>query len=129
MKNCGTHHRVAAKLMLQPMLLEIETHGFAVLFDLLVGVEPGARCRVPGGAVLHLPKLPPLNPGPGAPARIALRLECGWGIDSEVTGNWLYEKLKGRVESLRVDGTDVPIEREAITRRIKAGRGKNLAGG
>ena len=106
------------------MRLEIETHGFGVLFDLLTSVEEGARCRIPGGAVLHLPKLPRVNPGPGHPVRIALRMECGPGVDARVTGNWLYEKLKGKVESLRIDGSLVTVEREAITRRIQAGRGK-----
>lgn len=106
------------------MLLEIETYGFAVLFDLLVSAEPGARCRVPGGAMLCLPKLPPVNPGPGHPTRVELRLECGRDIDANVTGNWLYEKLKGRVRSLRMDDAEVTVDREAITRRIVAGRGR-----
>jgi hypothetical protein len=106
------------------MLLEIETHGFAVLFDLLVGVEPGSSCRVPGGGILHLPKLPPVNPGVGKPARISLRLECGPGVDARVTGSWLYENLKGRVQRLRIDDADEPVDREAITRRLMAPRSR-----
>jgi hypothetical protein len=106
------------------MLLEIETQGFAVLFDLLVGVEPGASCRVPGGAVLRLPKLPPVNPGAGKPVTISLRMECGPGADIRVTGGWLYERLKGRVRRLRIDNADVVVDREVITRSLMAARAK-----
>lgn len=104
------------------MLLEIEIQGLAVLFDLLYVVEPGANCRVPGGADLLLPALPPVNPGPGKAVSVALRLDFDLGMDSDVTGNWLYQKLKGRVDSLRIDGAPTIVDRETLVRCLESRR-------
>ena len=104
------------------MLLEIEIQGLAVLFDLLYTVEPGAMFRVPGGADLHLPALPPVSPGPGKSVSVTLRLDFDHGMDSDVTGNWLYQKLKGRVESLRIDGVPTLVDRETLVRCLESRR-------
>jgi len=104
------------------MLLEIEIQGLAVLFDLLFLVEPGVSCRVPGGADLHLPVLPPVAPGPGRAVAVTLRLDFDMGMDSDVTGNWLYQKLKGRVDSLRVDGVPTLVDRETLVRCLESRR-------
>lgn len=97
------------------MILEIETFGMAILFDLLLVVEAGSPRRLPGGAVLSLPELPPIAAGKGAPTRLRLTLHCGQGTDVQVTGSWLYETLKGKARKLWVDEVEVLIDRRAIT--------------
>ena len=96
--------------------------GLGVLFDLFACVESGASSRVPGGPTLHLPQLPPVSPGAGKAVTVALRLECGPGIDARVTGTWLYQKLKGRVSSLRLDGAPTLVDRETLVRCLEACR-------
>ena len=102
------------------MVIEIEIGGMAVLFDLLVNVEAGASSRVPGGAILGLPKLPSLQAASGTPTRLRMNLQCGLGTDAETTGSWLYEKLKGKVRKLWIDQVVVPIDRTAIIKIIRA---------
>ncbi len=100
------------------MVFEIETFGMAILFDLLYVVEAGSSRRLPGGAVISLPELPPIAAGKGTPTRLKLTLHCGRETDVQVSGNWLYETLKGKARKLWVDRVEVLIDRQAITQAL-----------
>ena len=106
------------------MVMEIEIEGMAVLFDLLVEVEAGAHSRVPGGATLSVPRLPSLQGAAGTATRLRLNLQCGPGVDAEVTGSWLYQKLKGRARKLSLNRVAVPIDRAAIIKTIRTKRSR-----
>lgn len=107
------------------MLLEIDIFGFGVLIDLIVPVENGASRRLPGGAVLHLPEAPPpFSATPGKPATVTFNLECGSGVETRVTGNWLAQTFKGRVEQLRIAGAVVALDRDSIVAALDARRGR-----
>lgn len=105
------------------MVFEIETSGMAILFDLLHVVEAGSSRRVPGGAVINLPELPPIAAGKGTPTRLKLILDCGRETDAQVSGNWLYETLKGKARKLWVDRVEVLIDRQAIIKVLTEKQG------
>ncbi len=107
------------------MLLEVDTYGFGVLLDLVVPVEKGAMRRLPGGAVLRLSEVPPaVSPTPGKPTCITFHLECAPGVDTRLGGTWLYLTLKGKVEALRIAGTQIAVDQESIINCLEALRGQ-----
>lgn len=102
------------------MKIEIDTTDRALSSDLVrgaEGVEEGQTVDIPGGAkltVIALVKRYAVE----FPETIEAILTFGSGVASGVVASWLYDKLKGRATTLRIEETEVQIDKGEIQRII-----------
>lgn len=102
------------------LFLEIETHDGQLEFDLMANppsLHQGVELTLPDGSKLAW-QPGPLRKAFGLPKLFHYVLVYGRDVSAGVVGSYLYEKLKGRVTSFRVDRQEVHIEKGDITRVI-----------
>lgn len=85
----------------------METHSLRV----------GQQKDLPGGAVVTW-KGQIERKAIGSPTTITLLLSFGTGVASGLVASWLYDKLKGRASTLRIERTVIQINEGEITRII-----------
>ena len=103
------------------MRIEIDTHDRRLSFDLLDNpktVHASETAEVPGGAKLTFHGLL-VRKAFGIPETIEAILTFGGGVASGLVASWLYEKIKGRATSLRIDEIEVRIDKGEIERIIR----------
>lgn len=102
------------------MLIEIETHDRRLEFDMMesMSLKVGQQHSVPGGAVLTAQG----HRGQksfGMPETVTFLLEyVGGPIATGLVSNWLYAKMKGRAEKLRINRREVHIDKVEIKRSL-----------
>ncbi len=98
--------------------VDIETLDLWLAFDLIGegrSLGTGSVAPVPGRARLQLSEIRESATREPAPV-LGFVLTFRLGATGSVIGGWLYEAIKGRATSLRIDGVVVPIRRRAIER-------------
>ena len=100
--------------------LEIDTHdsglGFA-LFGANATIGAGTSVELPGDAKLTCQSLY-IRKALGAPETLTLVVSFGSGVAAGLVADWLYEKLRGRATSLRIDRVEIQIEAGEIRRLL-----------
>jgi hypothetical protein len=106
--------------MIMKMQLEIDTEDRKLGFD-LVGtsnsLSPGTKVEIPGSAILTFDGLIGRKAF-GFPVTLEFILTFSSGVSAGIVANWLYEKIKGRALKLRIDRTEVQINKGEIERII-----------
>jgi hypothetical protein len=108
-----------------PIPLRLDTDDIQVAFDLLssdTSLQPGAQVTTPGGATLRFRARTPS--GAATPGRLEFELANATPAAVEPLAGWLFERLRGRVPTLRVAGRPVPVEPEALRRALGEGVGR-----
>jgi hypothetical protein len=103
------------------IVLEIDTTDHRLGFDLFSPaklLEPGTAVDIPGGAHLTIKEMY-VRKAFGAHETLTLLLHFGRDISVGVIGSWLYDKLKHRAITVRIDRVEVQIE-EGEIRRVLA---------
>lgn len=103
--------------------LDIETPDLWLAFDLMGegrSLGTGTISPIPGRARLLLAEIRG-SPGDESPAVLRFILWFQMGARASMIGNWLYEAVKGRDASVRIDGVTVPVRR-GVLERVLAGR-------
>ena len=104
------------------MIFEIDTHDFFLARDLMETSSPsplvGQKRTLPGGATVTFEGIIERR-ALDFPSTIQLVVSFGKGVLAGVVASWLYNKIKGRASTLRIDRTEVEIEEGEIKRIIK----------
>lgn len=98
------------------MRIEIDTEDRQLSSDLMGNSETaqnGQTVNIPGGAKLTLGPLVKRY-AVGVPETIEAVLTFGSGVASGLVASWLYDKIKGRATRLRIDETEVEINKGEI---------------
>ena len=96
--------------------LEIDTNDSKLAFALFSpaqSLSPGSTTETPGNGSLMVREMS-FRKGFGVHETLVLVLTTGRDVVVSVLASWLYDRLKGRARSLRVDGRDVEISDEAV---------------
>jgi hypothetical protein len=96
--------------------LEIDTNGPLLAFDLFgrpKTLAAGTKVSVPGDAVLELREMREQRSAE-LPTLLTLALSVPISVASGLVANWLYDKLKGRTRSLRIDHIEVQLDKGEI---------------
>ncbi len=102
------------------LALEIDTHDRALQFDLFGTRELEANksaTEIPGGARLELGTVY-FRKGFGFPETIHAMLAVGRDVGIGLASAWLYDKLKGRATSVRINRIEVRLDKGEIERVI-----------
>ncbi len=100
--------------------IEVETSGPMLAFDLFgrpSNLTTGTKVSLPGGAVLELHSMREQRVL-DLPTLLKLGLTAGSSVAGSLAANWLYDKLKGRARSLRIDRMEVQIEKGQIEKLL-----------
>jgi hypothetical protein len=99
--------------------LGIDTHDNKLAFDLVnsTTVGPGTSASVPGPATLTISEMH-MRKAFGIPETLDVVLSFGTGVASGVLANWIYDKLRNRAVTLRIEETEVDLDAGEITRII-----------
>ncbi len=109
------------------MLIEIDTYDGRLDFDLFeisenTTLSVGDQKALPGGFTMTSEGLI-IRKAFGFPETVTLVITFTGGFASNIAINllssWLYDKLKGRAETLRIDRREIHIEKGEITRIIE----------
>jgi hypothetical protein len=105
------------------MLIEIDTHDRQMVGDLMETaneglLEVGYQRSVPGGGVITYQGTV-VRKSFGVPETISLLLTVGGSVTINLISSWLYDKLKGRTTTLRIDRKEINLEKGEITRIIE----------
>lgn len=108
-----------------PVRLRITTDDIRVALDMLSNnghISAGTEIELPGGARLRFEGAEKIALG-NEPGALDFRLDepAGTDADPAQAADWLYEHLTGRVDEVRVGGTSVPVERDALRRALARG--------
>lgn len=107
--------------MTNKLVIEIETHDRALDWALMgnpSSLSVGDQVAVPGGGALVW-QGGMIRKAVGIPQVFEFLLTFGAGVSSSMIGTYLYERLKGRATTLRIDRREVMIEEGEITRVIE----------
>jgi hypothetical protein len=102
------------------MQLEIDTKDRKLGFDLvgtLNSLRPGTKVEIPGSAILTFDGLIGRKAF-GFPITLEFIVSFTSAVSAGIVANWLYEKIKGRASTLRIDRTEVQINKGEIERVI-----------
>jgi hypothetical protein len=102
---------------------EIQTSGPLLAFELLgrpKSIEIGKPVPVPGLGTLCLEEMREQR-SVDLPTVLKFGITFATGAVSSLAANWLYEKLKGRARSLRIDRVEIQID-EGEIKKILATR-------
>ena len=100
------------------LFIEIETRDSRLEFDLMgspVMLESGVHHVLPDGSVLAW-QSGPLRKGYGQPWILHFILTYGKDVSAGIAASYLFNKIKGRSTTLRIDRKEVQIEQGQITR-------------
>ena len=109
------------------MYIEIDTHDHLLDFELFEIREKttfsvGDQKSLPGGFTMIFDGVT-VRKAIGFPETITLVITFAGTVVSSVAINllssWLYDKLKGRAETLRIDRREIHIDKGEITRIIE----------
>lgn len=108
--------------MTAPISIEVEADGPVVEFELMgrpKSLSEGDSCELPGGGTLY-------RRGNEGRRAVGFRTIChfvlhlGDGVGTGIIAEYLYDKLKkGRATRLRIDRTEIQIEKGEITRVLE----------
>jgi hypothetical protein len=73
----------------------------------------GMQTELPSGAVLRYDKTF-IRKALGVPEIIYLTLQFGEEVAAGLVAAWLYDKLKDKTNSLKINNQQVPVEKKAI---------------
>lgn len=105
------------------LTLDIETPDLWLAFGLIGegrSLGTGTVAPIPGRARVQLAEIRESRDGE-SPSVLRFVLSFRMGARASVIGAWLYEAIKGRAASVRIDGVSVPIRR-GVLERVLAGR-------
>ena len=100
------------------ILIEIHTDDKELPDDIMNVANSTAvdnKVEIPGNATLVM-RESLVKKAFGFYETIELALSFGSGIVSGIVGNWLYEKIKGRATILKIDRTEVQLNKGEIER-------------
>ncbi|HEU4697647.1 MAG TPA: hypothetical protein VFS40_00550 [Gemmatimonadales bacterium] len=102
-----------------PVRLTIPTDDLRIAFDLVSAngaVGPGAAVTTGAGGVLRFEGA--TRPSASGKISLAFDVEAPGGAAADDLADWLYDRLKGRVSSVRIARHEVPVEREELRRAL-----------
>lgn len=102
------------------LLLGIDTYDKNLLSDIFNtpgSFSTNSEIAIPGGAKI-ISKGLKLKKAFGFPQTIELILSFGTGVASGLVASWIFQKLKGRTTSFRIDRTEVKINKGEIEKII-----------
>ncbi len=100
--------------------IEIDTEDRKLGFDLMGtpdSLSAGSEVKVPGNALLAFEGIIGRKAF-GFPGTLEFIMTFTTGVSAGVVANWLYEKLKGRTSRIRIDRTEVQLNKGEIERII-----------
>lgn len=78
---------------------------------------PGITRAIPGGVLVFQSAM--LNMQPGEPSLFRYTLQFGAPRDAAVTGNWLFNQLRGSGAALHIAGHLIPLDHRTIINSLK----------
>ena len=100
--------------------LEIETNDWEFIMELMGtpnGIQSGSQIKVPGGAILHFRSI--IGRKAFDSSKIfEFTLSFGIGVSAGIVANWLYEKLNGRIPKIRINRSEIHINKGEIEKII-----------
>ena len=100
--------------------LKVDTGDVRLAFDMFApakSISPGITVTTPGNGTLVLGEMYGRKAF-GAHETITLVLEAGKDLGIALFASWLYDKVKGRAKTLRIDRTEIEIDEGAIRKVI-----------
>lgn len=103
--------------------VEIDTYDSHLVLDLMdvtntTALQAGYQRSIAGDATLTYQKTI-VRKAFGVPETLDLVLTIGSSVAANVISSWLYDKLKGRKATLRIDKKEIQIEKGEIVRIIE----------
>jgi hypothetical protein len=102
------------------MHIKIDTDDRQISYDLMgntTSLVRGATIKVPGNAMLTYDGLIGKKAF-GFPLTLEFILTVTTGVSTGLVANWLYDKIKGRASTLRINRTEVHMSKGEIERII-----------
>ena len=100
--------------------IEVDTHDRQLgwdLFDSPRSLGEGTTAELPNGLKLNCESLL-VRKAAVSPETLTFIVTFASGVGSGLVANWLYDKLKGRTDKLRIERTEVEVEQGQIRRVI-----------
>ena len=100
--------------------VEVDTHDRKLCFDLMGNPKPlgpGAKAAISDDVTVTLGSMS-IRKGFGVPETITLVVEFTSGVGASLVAAWLYNKLRGRSEKVRIERTEIQLDEGQIKRII-----------
>lgn len=100
--------------------LEIDTYDRELCFDLMgnpKSLGSGVKAVVSGDVTVTLGPMS-LRKSFGIPETITLFVEFSTGVGASLFAAWLYNKIQGRSEKIRIEHTEIELDEGQIKRII-----------
>ena len=98
------------------ILIQVSTHDKQIAFDMMGGsnsFSAGTTVDIPGNASLTASGIIGRKAF-GLTETLEFVLTFGSGVTSGLVASWLYDKLKGKAASLRIERREVQIDNDEI---------------
>ena len=102
------------------VLLEIDTYDKKLLSDLMGNpgtFKRGMMSKVPDVMDITLDSLD-IRKGFGFPETLTFALTFATSVGASIIANWLYDRLKGRVEKISIDRLEIELDEGEIKKVI-----------
>jgi hypothetical protein len=101
------------------MKIELETQDPTILAELFINSRPASGYSEPVAGIGTLEYVGTVTRKDSwLPDIIQLVLSYGSGVATNIIANWLYDRIKAKAQSLRVEGKVIEISVEEITKAI-----------
>jgi hypothetical protein len=100
--------------------IEIETSGPLLAFDLLNrpgSLASGTIATIPDVGVVELTSMREQRSA-DLPTIITVAVTIGANVGASLVASWLYDKIKGRARTVRIDWIEVQLDKGEIQRII-----------
>jgi len=102
------------------LTIEIETSGPLLAFDLMIrprSLGTGTTATIPDVGVVELKSMREQRAA-DLPTIITIAVSVGANVGASLVANWLYDKIKGRARTVRIDRVEVHLDKGEIQRVI-----------